>query len=145
MFYYAGVNAWFRFGSAPPVEKNPSQMLSALLMLRRLTTALRYALAEEDFGRILSAAAALVVVGTLTYTIGSGWSVVDGFHVAVATLTTSSIADPTLTVTYPWLKIFTAFYVLVGIGILVEVARRLGMGFIAARESSPPAPWGSRT
>jgi hypothetical protein len=25
------------------------------------------------------------------------------------------------------------FYVLVGIGILVEVARRLGMGFIAAR------------
>jgi hypothetical protein len=31
------------------------------------------------------------------------------------------------------LKIFTAAYVLVGIGILVEVARRLGMGFIAAR------------
>lgn len=28
---------------------------------------------------------------------------------------------------------FTASYVLVGIGILVEVARRLGMGFIALR------------
>jgi hypothetical protein len=36
-------------------------------------------------------------------------------------------------VTDPWLKLFAAAYVLVGIGILVEVARRLGMGFIAAR------------
>jgi hypothetical protein len=53
--------------------------------------------------------------------------------VAVATLTTSSVLDPKLTLTDPWLKIFTAGYVLVGIGILVEVARRLGMGFIAAR------------
>ena len=31
------------------------------------------------------------------------------------------------------LKLFTAFYVVLGIGILVEIARRLGMGFIAAR------------
>ena len=41
--------------------------------------------------------------------------------------------DPELTITDPWLKVFTAGYVLVGIGILVEVARRLGMGFIVAR------------
>jgi hypothetical protein len=73
------------------------------------------------------------VTGTLVLTFGAGWSVVDGFYVAVATLTTSSILDPKLTVTDPWLKVFLAFYVLVGIGILVEVARRLGMGFIAAR------------
>lgn len=32
------------------------------------------------------------------------------------------------------MKVFTAFYVLVGIGILVEVVRRLGMGFIASRD-----------
>jgi hypothetical protein len=44
------------------------------------------------------------------------------------------VLDPTLSVSEPWLKIFLAFYVLVGIGILVEVARRLGMGFIASRE-----------
>lgn len=109
-------------------------MLSALLMFRRLEIAMRYAFREEDFGRILGAASALVLVGTLAYTFGQDWSVVDGFYVAVATLTTSSILDPKLTVTEPWLKIFTAFYVLVGIGILVEVARRLGMGFIASRD-----------
>lgn len=73
------------------------------------------------------------MIGTLTYSLGGGWSVADGLYVAVATLTTSSILDPELTITDPWLKIFTAGYVLVGIGILVEVARRLGMGFITAR------------
>lgn len=109
-------------------------VLSAILMVRRFLQAMRVALREEDFGRVLSAAAALVVVGTLVYTLGSGWSPVDGFYVAVATLTTSSVGDPKLTITQPWLKIFTAFYVLVGIGILVEVARRLGLGFISARE-----------
>jgi hypothetical protein len=66
-------------------------MLSALLMIRRLAEALRVALREEDFGRILSAGLLLII------------------------------------------KVFTAGYVLVGIGILVEVARRLGMGFMTAR------------
>jgi hypothetical protein len=108
-------------------------MLTALLMLRRLIGALRVALREEDFARIVAAGLALIVIGTLAYSLGSGWSVVDGLYVAVATLTTSSILDPKLTVTDPWLKIFTAGYVLVGIGILVEIARRLGMGFITAR------------
>jgi hypothetical protein len=108
-------------------------MLSALLMMRRLAAALRVALREEDFARVLSAGLLLIVVGTLAYSLGAGWSLVDGLYVAVATLTTSSILDPDLTITDPWLKVFTAGCVLVGIGILVEVARRLGMGFIAAR------------
>lgn len=102
-------------------------------MLRRLLAALRVALRDEDFGRILGAGLLLIVIGTTTYSFGAGWSLVDGLDVAVATLTTSSILDPKLTITDPWLKVFTAGCVLVGIGILVEVARRLGMGFITAR------------
>ena len=108
-------------------------MISAILMLRRLVGALGIALREEDFARILAAGLALIIIGTLAYSLGSDWSIVDGLYVAVATLTTSSILDPDLTITDPWLKVFTAGYVLVGIGILVEVARRLGMGFITAR------------
>jgi hypothetical protein len=108
-------------------------MLSALLMWRRFVSAMRVALRDQDFARILGAALLLIVVGTVTYTVGNGWSVVDGLYVAVATLTTSSILDPSLTITDGWLKVFTALYVMVGIGILVEVVRRLGMGFIAAR------------
>jgi hypothetical protein len=108
-------------------------VLSAILIALRVLAALRVALREQDFGRVLSTGLFLVLVGTLTYTLGADWSVVDGFYFAVATLTTSSIADPSLVVTGAWLKVFTALYVLLGIGILVEIARRLGMGFIAAR------------
>jgi uncharacterized membrane protein YkgB len=95
-------------------------------MFRRFERALRYAMREQNFAAILGAALTLVVVGTLAYTLGEGWNVVDGFYFAVATLTTSSIADPELVITNSWMKVFTAFYVLVGIGILVEVARQLG-------------------
>jgi len=101
-------------------------MISALLMLRRLAAALRVALRDEDFGRVLSAGLLLIITGTLAYSLGAGWSVVDALYVAVATLTTSSIVDPELTITDH--KVFTAGYVFVGVGILVEVARRLGMG-----------------
>jgi hypothetical protein len=90
-------------------------------------------LREEDFARVLSAGVLLIIVGTLAYSFGNDWSLVDGLYVAVATLTTSSIMDPELTITDPWLKLFTAGYVLTGIGILVELARRLGMGFMTAR------------
>ena len=53
-------------------------MLSALLMMRRLAAALRVALREEDFARVLSAGLALIIIGTLAYSIGEGWNVVDG-------------------------------------------------------------------
>lgn len=114
-------------------------MLSALMMLRRLAAALRVALRDEHFGRVLSSGLFLIIVGTLAYSLGSGWSLVDGLYVAVATLTTSSVLDPKLTITDPWLKVFTAGYVLVGIGILIEIARRLGMGFITARAEGSAA------
>jgi hypothetical protein len=108
-------------------------MVSALLMWRRLSRAIRHAMREEDFGPVLGAGAALILIGTVTYTLGNGWNIVDGFYFAVATLTTSSIADPDLVLNDPWMKLFTVFYVLIGIGILVEIARRFGVSFIELR------------
>jgi hypothetical protein len=64
---------------------------------------------------------------------------VDGFYFAVATLTTSSIADPDLTITGAPIKIFTVFYILVGIGILVELARQLGFAYIEVRRTERAA------
>ena len=106
------------------------RVLSALMMFRRFERALRHALLEENFAAILGSAVTLIVVGTLAYTFGEDWSLVDGFYFAVATLTTSSIADPDLIITNSWLKVFTIFYILIGIGILVEVARQLGVALI---------------
>ncbi len=112
------------------VSTKSGDMLSALMMFRRFERALRHALREENFAAILGAAVTLVFVGTLAYTLGENWNVVDGFYFAVATLTTSSIADPDLVITNSWSKVFTVFYILVGIGILVEVARQLGVALI---------------
>ena len=106
------------------------RVLSALMMFRGFERALRHALREENFAAILGSAVTLIVVGTLAYTFGEDWSLVDGFYFAVATLTTSSIADPELVITNSWLKVFTIFYILIGIGILVEVARQLGVALI---------------
>jgi hypothetical protein len=103
-------------------------------MIYRLAGAVRRAAREESFVAIVGAAIALVLTGTVVYTLGEGWNVVDGFYFAVCTLTTSSIADPDLVLTHDVLKLFTTIYILTGIGILVEVARQLGVGYVKMRE-----------
>ncbi len=110
-------------------------MLSVASMLRRMFRAMKYSAKEENFAVVAGAAVSLILVGTVTYSLGEGWNVLDGFYFAVCTLTTSSIADPDLTLTHGALKLFTVFYVLTGIGILVELARELGIGFVRERSA----------
>jgi hypothetical protein len=109
-------------------------MLSALLMLQRLKNALGYARREEYWDRVAGAGALLVVIGTLTYTLNQDWHVVDAFYFATAILTTTSVADPDLVIEDHWLELFTVFYQLIGIGIAVEIVRRLGVAFVAVSE-----------
>lgn len=115
-------------------------MISALLMWRRFLAAVRYARREENFGAVAGAALALVAIGTVAYTLGNGWNLVDGFYFAVSTLTTTSVADPELVLDDGWLKLFTAFYILIGLGILVELIRRLGSAFIAIQREAREKP-----
>lgn len=113
-------------------------MLSALMMLRRVLPALRYAFSEEEFGPIFGAGILLVDRGQphvhaqpglerrrLVLLLG-----VDAHH--DERLGSRSHAQD------GWLKVFTVLYQLVGIGILVEILRRLGIAFITirAREKS---------
>ena len=111
-------------------------MWSVVRMLQRMLRAMKYAAKEENFAVVAGAGVSLILLGTVTYSLGEGWNVIDGFYFAVCTLTTSSIADPNLTLTHDALKLFTAFYVLTGIGILVELARELGVGFVKERGAS---------
>jgi hypothetical protein len=106
-------------------------MVSALLMFRRVVRAVRYAAREEEFVPVASAGLALVVIGTLSYALGEGWNVADALYFAVATLTTTSVSDPDVVLDHAWMKVFTVFYILIGIGILVEILRRLGSAFVA--------------
>jgi Ion channel len=105
-------------------------VVSALLMLRRVIATLRYAVREEDFLNIFGAGVALVVIGTLSYALGNDWNVVDALYFSVSTLTTTSVSDPDLVLQDGWLKLFTVGYQLIGIGILVEILRRLGASFV---------------
>ena len=109
-------------------------MLSVVRMLQRMVRAAKHSAKEENFAVVAGAGVSLILVGTIVYSLGEGWNVVDGFYFAVCTLTTSSIADPDLTLTNDALKIFTTLYVLTGIGILVELARELGVGFVQERK-----------
>jgi hypothetical protein len=108
-------------------------MLSALLMLRRLARAFRYAIREEDFLPVLSAGTLLVVIGSVSFALGEDWNPVDALYFAVSTLTTTSVADPDLVLDRGWMKVFAVLYQLIGIGILVEILRRLGMAFVEVR------------
>ena len=113
-------------------------------MLRRMLRAMKYAREGRNFAAVAGAAVALISLGTITYSFGEGWNVIDGFYFAVATLTTTGVADPHLTLTHDALKIFT-FLLPTGIGILVELARELGVGYVtepreATRRQTRHAP-----
>lgn len=105
----------------------------ALLVLRRFIGAIRYAAKEEGFRAVFTAAVSLIALGTIVYSLAEGWNVGDAFYFAICTLTTSNVSDPHLVLTSEAIRIFTAFYVIVGIGILVETLRRIGMGYVRMR------------
>jgi Ion channel len=118
----------------PAAAQEPLRVVvSALLMIGRFVRTFSPRRAGRGLRTAGGCIDGLIVSGTIAYTLGEGWSVVDGFYFATATLTTSSIADPELTLTDPWLEVFTSFYILVGIGILVALVSRLGLAFVALR------------
>jgi hypothetical protein len=108
-------------------------MLSALLMFRRVARAWRYAVRR----RISSTCSAPAwrwswsgLWSTRSTRAGTSSTAV---YFAVSTLTTTRVSDPDLMLDQGWVKIFTVLYQLIGIGILVEILRRLGAGFVVAQ------------
>ena len=108
-------------------------MLSALMMLRRVLRTFQVAVREEDFLPVFSAGFAIVLIGTLTYSLGQDWNPVDSLYFSVSTLTTTSVSDPDLVLQDGWAKVFTVLYQIIGIGLLVEILRRLGVAFVVVQ------------
>lgn len=61
----------------------------------------------------LSVLASMVAIGTLVYEYVEGWSFVDAFYFSVVTLATVGYGDHTPTSDFA--KIFTSFYILIGV------------------------------
>jgi len=63
------------------------------------------------------AVASILGVGTVFYRIVEGWSWLDAFYFSVITLTTVGYGD--LHPTRPSSKIFTVFFIFVGVGLIL--------------------------
>jgi hypothetical protein len=102
-------------------------MLGVVLMLGRFGKAVRHAAKSPEFRGLAVAAVLMIASGTLVYSLLEHWSVVDGFYFAVSVLTTTT---PTgLVLTHTITKLFTAIYVLLGITIILEFARRIAVAY----------------
>ena len=74
-------------------------------------------MAKLNILSVVSIAIGLVIIGTIAYSALEDWSLVDSFYFSVTTLTTVGYGDmhPTTTAS----KLFTSFYALIGVGIML--------------------------
>lgn len=84
----------------------------------------------------LGAAVALLATGTVFYTLVEKWSFVDAFYFSVTTLTTVGFGQPAPTTDVG--KIFTAFFVLSGVGMFLAVINAIGIAAVKIPNSDVP-------
>jgi hypothetical protein len=78
---------------------------------------------DRDSRPVFIYAFSLLLLGTLVYHWLEGWSYLDALYFCVISLATVGYGD--ITPTTPWGKVFTIFYVINGIGILLAVFDRI--------------------
>ncbi len=76
---------------------------------------------EHTFNILISTVIITLLIGTLFYNFVEGWNVLDSMYFSVITLTTVGYGD--LVPITDAGKIFTSFYVLIGIGIIFAFIR----------------------
>lgn len=84
----------------------------------------------------LQAAVALLITGTVFYTLIEKWSIVDAFYFSVTTLTTVGFGQPAPTTDVG--KIFTAFFVISGVGMFLAVINAIGLQAVKITNEETP-------
>lgn len=84
----------------------------------------------------LSAAVALLATGTVFYMLVEKWSLVDSFYFSVTTLTTVGFGQPAPDTDVG--KIFTAFFVLSGVGMFLAVLNAIGIAAVKIPNEEVP-------
>ena len=111
-------------------------------MVRAFFRTLREVWAEPGGRYLVVGAAAIVTAGTSFYSVVEEWSVVDALYFTVITLTTIGYGD--LTPTTDASKIFTVFFVIVGVsfllGFLNFIIGRTVKERVERRQKNPPSP-----
>lgn len=75
-------------------------------------------LRDEEYRQLLMTTFAIIGLGTVVYRNLEGWSWIDSLYFSVVTLTTVGYGDFSPTTDAG--KLFTIFYILVGIGIILS-------------------------
>lgn len=88
------------------------------LMSERIRRAARQALRQPETRGLVYATVLILVAGTIFYRVVEGWRWLDSLYFAVVTLTTVGYGD--LTPQTDAGKIFTMFYILVGLGVIAS-------------------------
>lgn len=93
---------------------------------------IRRGLKDDQFRQVFLLVTTILGLGTLFYWRVEHWSLIDSFYFSVVTLATVGFGD--LSPTSAFSKLFTALYVIVGVGILVAFYSRLALRILADRE-----------
>ena len=107
-------------------------MFSFAYILYAAYRSIRRGLKDEQFRQVFYLVATILGLGTLFYWRTEHWSLVDSFYFSVVTLATVGFGD--LSPTTAFSKLFTALYVIVGVGILVAFYSRLAFRILSERE-----------
>lgn len=110
-----------------------------MLALYTFARTVRRGLQDKEFRGILLLVGVTLLMGTAFYSLVEGWTLIDAFYFSVITLTTVGYGD--LSPTTPGSKLFTPFYILMGIGLLVVFIERMAHYIIEIRkERHSPSP-----
>jgi voltage-gated potassium channel Kch len=115
-------------------------MISFFLVLRRFFKGLRGAWQQAPFRYASLILFTLLVSGTVFYSTVEGWGIVDSLYFSVVTLSTVGYGDLSPGTTAG--KLFTIFYILIGIGLFVAVATAIARGYSVPKRSEEDGPEG---
>ncbi len=113
-------------------------MVSLFLLFNLFLRTFRKAWQLPDFRALAAITAAILALGTLFYHQVEGWSWLDSVYFCVVTLGTVGYGD--FVPKTPPGKIFTIFYILIGIGLLVAFFSQLAEAFLSVRQEIQQSP-----
>ena len=103
-------------------------MVSLLLAFRGLSRAVIAVWRDPETKALPVVAGALVITGTLFYWRFEDWTIIEALYFSVVTLTTVGYGD--LHATSAGTQIFTIFYILTGLGILVALLSSVAQQYL---------------
>lgn len=110
-------------------------MIPFIVVLIRVFRTIWRSLKDPEFQALFFLVVVTLLSGTLFYWRAEGWSVLDALYFSVMTLTTVGYGD--LTPTTAASKIFTIFYVLVGVGLVLGFVNVVAERSVKRRDKKP--------